>query len=146
MSHTWPCAGSSPYLGHEVGDHAELRSHKFLLVGLLDQPILLLLGSLFCLLLLDAHHLHVELQTLLGHGVTSQLCQHSHAQGHTLLFSYTTFSQAHPQNLSLHKYKTYIPKYQTHFFKELVPSICITPVKKAHKARTCWYCQPFHLI
>ena len=73
------CAGNNMYLGHEVGDHAELRGHKFLLVGLLDQPILLLLRSLFSLLLLDAHHLHVELQTLLGHGVTTQLCQHTQA-------------------------------------------------------------------
>ena len=48
------------------------------------------------------------------------------------------------QNQSLHKHKTYIHKHQTQIFE--VSPFNITPVKRAHKARTCWYRRPFRLI
>ena len=53
--------------------------------------------------------------------------------------------QVNLPNQSLHKHETYIHKHQTiKNFLKLVPSIL--PVKRAHKARTCWYRRPFPVI
>ena len=56
----------------------------------------------------------------------------------------TTNSQKNKKSVLTQFYinKTYTNiKYR--IFKELIP-FGITPVKKAPKARTCWYCGPFH--
>ena len=60
---------------------------------------------------------------------------------------YKTFSQVSLQNQSLHKHKTYRHKHQNSdtYFRR-VSAFNITPVKRAYKARTCWYHRPFRLI
>ena len=80
------------------------------------------------------------------HRITSGQSNSGHKQIHisTLLTYISTLCQVSLQNQSLRKHKTYIHKHQTQIFEEFVSSI--TPVKRTHKARTCWYCQPFRLI
>ena len=77
------------------------------------------------------------------HRVTSGQPNSGHKQTHiSQLFSYyiSTLCQVNLQNQSLCKHKT----SDTNFRR--VSPFNITPVKRAHKARTCWYHQPFRLI
>ena len=91
------------------------------------------------------------------HRVTSGQSDSGHKQMHiSKLFSHIyqpsvksvykiNLCQVNLQNQSLCKHKTYIHKYQTQFFEELV-SFNVTTVKRAHKARTSWYRRPSRLI
>ena len=86
------------------------------------------------------------------HRVTSGQSNSGHKQIHISKL----FSHIYIQSSVKSIYKTnhftnikhtiwYIHKHQTQIFKELVP-FNITPVKRAHKARTCWYRRPCCLI
>ena len=58
----------------------------------------------------------------------------------------STLCQVNLQNQSLCKHETYMnPQTSDKFFWRVSP-FNITPVKRAHKAKTCWYHRPFHLI
>ena len=63
--------------------------------------------------------------------------------------------QIHISKLFLHLYQPSLKSiYKTNHFANIKHTYTnirfspfnITPVKRAHKARTCWYCRPFRLI
>ena len=82
------------------------------------------------------------------HMVTSEQSNSGHKQIHiSKLFSHiyqpsvrSIYKTNHFTNIK-HTYKMYT---NTNFWR--VSPFNITPVKRAHKARTCWYRRPFRLI
>ena len=65
---------------------------------------------------------------------------------HILYIYISTLCQVNLQNQSLHKHKTFMYTQTSDTNFRRVSPFNITPVKRAHKARTCWYCRPFCLI
>ena len=62
------------------------------------------------------------------------------------LLIYINLCQVNPRNQLLCNMKQNIHMRTSNTnFRRVSPSN-ITPVRRAHKARTCWYYQPFHLI
>ena len=88
------------------------------------------------------------------HRVTSRHSNSAQKQIHLskLLFSRIIIYQ--PSVKSIYKTnhftnindKTYMNTQTSHINFQRVSPFNITPVKRVHKARTCWYRQPFHLI
>ena len=74
------------------------------------------------------------------HRVTSGQSNSGHKQIHiSKLFSYIYIDL-----LSSQSTKPITSQTDTNFRR--VSPFNITPVKRAHKARTCWYCRPFSLV
>ena len=81
--------------------------------------------------------------------VTSRQSNSGHKQTHIFkLFSLylSALCQVSLHNQSLRKHKTYTNTQTSDTNFRRVSPFNITPVKRAHKARTCWYRRPFPLI
>ena len=84
-------------------------------------------------------HISTLCQVNLQNQHISTLCQVNLQNQHM-----STLCQVNLQNQSLRKHKTHTQTSDTNFRR--VSPFNITPVKRAHKAKTCWYRRPFRLI